>query len=794
MKISENWLREWVNPNISSDDLVAQITMAGLEVDEVLPVASEFTGVVIGEIISADSHPNADKLQVCQVSDGAEIFQVVCGAPNARAGIKIPFAKIGAVLGADFKIKKAKLRQVESFGMLCSASELGLSDDHDGIMELPEAAKAGEDFRAFLGLDDQIIDVDLTPNRSDCLSLAGLAREVGVLNKVDLTPVSIVAADVLIEDAFPVRVDAVDACPRYLGRVVRGVNVTAQTPLWMVEKLRRSGIRSIDPIVDITNYVMLELGQPMHAFDLANLSGSIVVRMAVAGEKIVLLDGQEVSLREDTMVIADDKAPLAIAGVMGGEGSGVNAETKDVFLESAFFAPIALAGKARSYGLHTDSSHRFERGVDATLQEKAIERATALVIEIAGGQAGPVTHVVNEASLPVAAVVTLRRKKLDQYLAVSIDKDLVTDILARLGLDMLEVTDDTWVAKAPSHRFDIAIEADLIEEVARVYGYDNLPSSMPKAAVNFTPLSEGKTAIQTLRSILVSQGYQEAITYSFIDPNLSKQFLPHIEPVPLENPISADMGVMRPSLIPGLVKAYLYNQNRQQSRVRLFETGRRFIGSVDALNDLDQQQQVSGLIAGTRSAEAWYHNSEKVDFYDLKAHVEALFELNDGGKPTYQRSECEFLHPGRSADIYVDGLFVGLMGELHPQLSKTLGANQPVYVFDIALDAVLNATLPEYKAVSRFPEVRRDLALLVERSVPVSELERVIVASAGEGFKNVLVFDVYQGQGIDESKKSVALGLTWQHPSHTLSDEEVNNSVEQTVVALSEQLGAVVRG
>lgn len=794
MKISENWLREWVNPNISSDDLVAQITMAGLEVDEVLPVASEFTGVVVGEIISAEPHPNADKLQVCQVSDGTETFQVVCGAPNARAGIKIPFAKIGAVLGADFKIKKAKLRQVESFGMLCSASELGVSEENDGIMELPAVAKAGEDFRAFLGLDDQIIDVDLTPNRSDCLSLAGLAREVGVLNKVDLTAINVAPVNATIDDTFPVKVDATDACPRYLGRVVRGVNVSAETPLWMVEKLRRSGVRSIDPIVDITNYVMLELGQPMHAFDLANLSGSIVVRMAVADEKIVLLDGQEVSLREDTLVIADNKTPLAIAGVMGGEGSGVNTETKDVFLESAFFAPIALAGKARSYGLHTDSSHRFERGVDATLQEKAIERATALVLEIAGGQAGPVTHSVNEDTLPESAVVTLRRKKLDQYLAISIDKDLVTDILTRLGLDMLEVTDEVWVTKAPSHRFDIAIEADLIEEVARVYGYDNLPSSMPKAAVNFTPLSEGKTAIQTLRSILVSQGYQEAITYSFIDPNLSKQFLPHIEPVPLANPISADMGVMRPSLIPGLVKAYLYNQNRQQSRVRLFETGRRFIGSVDALDDLDQQQQVSGLIAGTRNAEAWYHGSEKVDFYDLKAHVEALFELNDGGKPTYQRSECEFLHPGRSADIYVDGLFVGLMGELHPQLSKTLGANQPVYVFDIALDAVLNATLPEYKAVSRFPEVRRDLALLIDRSVPVSELERVIAESAGEGFKNVLVFDVYQGQGIDESKKSVALGLTWQHPSHTLSDEEVNNSVEQTVAALSEQLGAVVRG
>jgi phenylalanyl-tRNA synthetase beta chain len=794
MKVSENWLREWVNPSISSDDLVAQITLAGLEVDEVLPVASAFSGVVVGEIISAEPHPNADKLQVCQVSDGIEAFQVVCGAPNARAGIKISFAKIGAVLGADFKIKKAKLRQVESFGMLCSASELGLSDDHDGIMELPSSAKVGEDFRAFLGLDDQIIDVDLTPNRSDCLSVAGLAREVGVLNKTDVTPVNVIPAQVVIDDTFSVRVDAADACPRYLGRVVRGVDVSAQTPLWMVEKLRRSGIRSIDPIVDITNFVMLELGQPMHAFDLANLSGSVVVRMATAGEKITLLDGQEIALREDTLLIADEKTPLAIAGVMGGKGSGVNGETKDIFLESAFFTPLALAGKARSYGLHTDSSHRFERGVDATLQEKAIERATALVVEIAGGQVGPITHTVNKASLPEAAVVTLRRKKLDQYLAMSIDKDLVTDILTRLGLEMIEVTDEAWLTKAPSHRFDIAIEADLIEEVARIYGYDNLPSSMPQAAVNFTPLSETKAQIQVLRSILVSQGYQEAVTYSFIDPVLSKQFLPEIEPVPLANPISADMGVMRPSLVPGLVRAYLHNQNRQQSRVRLFETGRRFIGSVDALDKLDQQQQISGLIAGSRDAEAWYHNSEKVDFYDLKAHVEALFALNDGGKPSYEPSNCVFLHPGRSADIFVEGKFVGVIGELHPQLSKELGVNQPLYVFDIALSAVLQASLPEYKAVSKFPEVRRDLALLVDRAVAVSELEKVILSSAGDALKSVLVFDVYQGQGIDETKKSVALGLTWQHPSHTLSDEEVNNSVEQTVAALFDQLGAVVRG
>lgn len=794
MKFSENWLREWVNPAIGTDELVSQITMAGLEVDEVCAVAEEFTGVVVGQILSAEKHPNADKLKVCQVSDGAETFQVVCGAPNAREGIKVPFAKVGAVLGPDFKIKKAKLRQVESFGMLCAASELGLSDDSDGLLELAESAPVGSDFREYLDLNDAIVDVDLTPNRSDCLSIHGLAREVGVLNQTDLTPVEIVPAEVQIQDTFAVDVQAPQACPRYLGRVIKDVNVTAESPLWLTEKLRRSGVRSIDPIVDITNYVMLELGQPMHAFDLNQLSESIIVRMADEGEKLTLLDGQEISLRADTLVIADKSKPLAMAGIMGGEGSGVSEETKDIFLESAFFAPISLAGKARSYGLHTDSSHRFERGVDAQLQNKAIERATSLIVEIAGGQVAPVTEQVSQGDLPKANEVTLRRAKLDQYLAVSIAKDQVTDILTRLDLDMVEVTDEHWVTRAPSHRFDIAIEADLIEEVARIYGYENIPANMPTAAVNFTPLAESQTSIQTMRSTLVAQGYQEAITYSFIDKESSLQFVPDVEPVPLENPISAEMGVMRPSLIPGLMKAYLHNQNRQQSRVRMFETGRRFIGSVDALDQLDQQERLAGLIAGSREPEAWYHNSDKVDFYDVKSHIEALFALNDGDMPSYERADVVYLHPGRSAKVIIAGEEVGVFGELHPQFAKTLGCNQTVYLFDLNLDAVLTGKLPVYKVISKFPEVRRDFALLADRETPVASLQKIITEEGGEAFKEVSVFDVYQGQGIDDTKKSVALGLTWQHPSHTLSDEEINKSVEQILAALESQLGVVVRG
>ena len=794
MKFSENWLREWVNPAIGTDELASQITMAGLEVDEICAVAEEFSGVVVGQILSAEKHPNADKLKVCQVTDGGETFQVVCGAPNAREGIKVPFAKVGAVLGPDFKIKKAKLRQVESFGMLCAASELGLSDDSDGLLELAESASVGVDFREYLDLDDAIIDVDLTPNRSDCLSIHGLAREVGVLNQTDLTPVKIAPVTVEIQDTFAVDVQASDACPRYLGRVIKGVNVAAESPLWLTEKLRRSGVRSIDPIVDVTNYVMLELGQPMHAFDLDTLSESVVVRMAEEGEKLTLLDGQEISLRSDTLLIADKARPLAMAGIMGGEGSGVSQETTNIFLEAAFFAPISLAGKARSYGLHTDSSHRFERGVDAQLQNKAIERATALIVEIAGGQVAPICQQVSEVNLPKANEVTLRRAKLDQYLAVSIDKDQVTDILTRLDLEMIEVTDTQWVTRAPSHRFDIAIEADLIEEVARIYGYENIPANMPTAAVNFTPVAEAQTSIQTMRSTLVAQGYQEAITYSFIDKESSLQFEPDLEPVPLENPISAEMGVMRTSLIPGLMKAYLHNQNRQQSRVRLFETGRRFIGSVDKLDELDQQERLAGLIAGSREAEAWYHESDKVDFYDVKSHIESLFALNDGDTPSYERADVEYLHPGRSAKVIVAGQEVGVFGELHPQLAKALGCNQAVYLFDLNLDAVLVGKLPVYRPVSKFPEVRRDFALLADRDTPVESLQNIITELAGEAFKALSVFDVYQGQGIDDTKKSVALGLTWQHPSHTLSEEEINKSVEQVLAALEAQLGVVVRG
>lgn len=583
MKFSEQWLRELVQPQIGTQELADQLSLSGLEVDDIEGVAGDFTGVVVGEILAAEPHPNADKLQVCQVSDGEQTVQVVCGAPNARAGLKTAFARVGAVLPGDFKIKKAKLRQVESFGMLCAEDELGLSEDHGGIMELAADAPVGQDIREFLNLNDQIIDVDLTPNRGDCLSIAGMAREVGVLNKAAVTEVEAPAVAPVIDDRFDVELIDGHACPRYLGRVIRNINPGVATPQWMQEKLRRSGVRSIDPVVDVTNYVLLELGQPMHAFDLNKLEGGIKVRLAEEGEKLVLLDGQEVELSIDTLVIADAKGPVAMAGIMGGEPTSVTDETRNIFLESAFFAPLAIAGRARSYGLHTDSSHRFERGVDYQLQRKAIERATALLLEIVGGEPGPVVEAVNNAELPEVPQVRLRHSKVTSVLALEIPSAEIEEILTRLGMQLATV-EDGWQVTVPSYRFDISIEVDLIEEIARVYGYNNLPVHTPTAKLPIPPIAEARLTLQSLRRHLVARGYQEAITYSFIEAELQKAFDDQHDAIALANPISAEMAVMRTTLWPGLAKALQYNQHRQQSRVRLFETGQRFLPKADELD------------------------------------------------------------------------------------------------------------------------------------------------------------------------------------------------------------------
>ncbi|MDD1020795.1 phenylalanine--tRNA ligase subunit beta [Pseudomonas sp. TNT2022 ID1048] len=791
MKFSEQWLRGWVSPQVSRDELVARLSMAGLEVDSVTPAAGDFSGVVVGEVLSTEQHPDADKLRVCQVSNGAETFQVVCGAPNVRPGLKIPFAMIGAELPGDFKIKKARLRGVESNGMLCSQAELQIGEGSDGLMELPADAPVGEDVRVYLNLDDASIEVDLTPNRGDCLSLAGLAREVGALYaaKVQRPEVKVVAA--AHDEVRPVEVLAPTACPRYLGRVIRNVDLSKPTPLWMVERLRRADVRSIDAAVDITNYVMLELGQPLHAFDLAEINGGIRVRMAEEGEKLVLLDGQEVTLRSDTLVIADHTRALAIAGVMGGEHSGVTANTRDVFLESAFFDQISVAGKARSYGLHTDASHRYERGVDWQLAREAMERATGLLLEITGGEAGPIIEAVSEQHLPSVAPVTLRAERITQMLGMEIDGPEVERLLTALGLTVTADGADQWRVEVPSHRFDISLEVDLIEELARLYGYNRLPVRYPQARLAPQAKAEAQGDLPALRRLLVARGYQEAITYSFIDPKLFEQFNPGVEPLLLANPISADMAAMRSSLWPGLVKALQHNLNRQQDRVRMFESGLRFIGQLEGLK---QQPMLAGVVCGSRLPEGWAQGRDGVDFFDVKADVEAVLGLAGAlDEFTFAPGKHPALHPGQTARIERDGREVGYLGAIHPELAKNLGLDRPVYVFELVLGEVAQGRLPKFHELSRFPEVRRDLALLANRDVAASAVLDVIRENAGEWLTDLRLFDVYQGKGIDPHRKSLAVGLTWQHPSRTLNDDEVNSTTQNILTSLEQRLNATLR-
>jgi phenylalanyl-tRNA synthetase beta chain len=790
MKFSEQWLRELVQPQIGTQELADQLSLSGLEVDDVEGVAGDFTGVVVGEILTAEPHPNADKLQVCQVNDGEQTVQVVCGAPNARAGLKTAFARVGAVLPGDFKIKKAKLRQVESFGMLCAEDELGLSEDHGGIMELAADAPVGQDIREFLNLNDKIIDVDLTPNRGDCLSIAGMAREVGVLNKAAVAEVEAPAVAPVIDDRFDVELIDGHACPRYLGRVIRNINPGVATPQWMQEKLRRSGVRSIDPVVDVTNYVLLELGQPMHAFDLNKLEGGIKVRLAEEGEKLVLLDGQEVELSIDTLVIADAKGPVAMAGIMGGEPTSVTNETRNIFLESAFFAPLAIAGRARSYGLHTDSSHRFERGVDYQLQRKAMERATALLLEIVGGEPGSVVEAVNKAELPEVQQVRLRHSKVTSVLALEIPSAEIEEILTRLGMQLATV-EDGWQVRVPSYRFDISIEVDLIEEIARVYGYNNLPVHTPTAKLPIPPIAEARLTLQSLRRHLVARGYQEAITYSFIEAELQKAFDDQHDAIALANPISAEMAVMRTTLWPGLAKALQYNQHRQQSRVRLFETGQRFLPKAD---ELVQENVIAGILAGNRDAEGWTAGKDKLDFFDAKGDLESLLALGGcAGQFSFVADHHVALHPGQTARIERNGQTVGYIGALHPSLVKQLDLNGPVYLFEVSLDAVTGGKLPRFSSLSKFPESRRDLAVVADQATTFDAIRQVVETEAGEFLKQVTLFDVYQGQGIEPGRKSLALGLTWQHPSRTLNEEEINSAVSAVVSALRERCGATLR-
>lgn len=789
MKFSEQWLREWVNPTIDTDALVRQLTMAGLEVDSLASVAPAFSGVVVAQVVSVERHPDADKLSVCQVTDGQQVVQVVCGAANVRAGLKVPLATVGAELPGNFKIKKAKLRGVESSGMLCAEQELGLAESSDGLMELCEDAPVGTCIRSYLGLDDVSIEVDLTPNRSDCLSIRGLAREVGVLNQTAVTAPEMLPVIPAHEQTFPVDVQDGEACPRYLGRVVTGVDLSRPTPFWMQERLRRSGLRSIGVVVDVTNYVMLELGQPMHAFDLDMLSGGIVVRRAAAGEKLTLLDGQEIALRNDTLVIADHQKVLALAGIMGGKGSGVSETTRNIFFECAFFSPLNIAGKARSYGLHTDSSHRFERGVDHQLQHLAIERATRLLIDVAGGQVGPVTVVENKATLPAARSVFLRSKRLRSLLGVDLPSERIVDILQRLGLGLEQATAEGWQFGVPSYRFDISIEPDLIEEVGRINGYDNLPKTQTQGGLVLRKKDEAIHSTQSLADKLVALGYQEAITYSFVDAGLQLQVNPSATAIALANPISSDMSVMRTSLWPGLLSVLKYNLNRQQQRVRLFEMGLRFIKNGDAI---EQTRMLAGLLSGSLNSEGWTNDRNPVDFYDLKADLEALLYPIDPFL-IFEAGEHPALHPGQCARIMKKGELIGLLGAIHPKLQNSLDLNGPVYLFELFLDKAVQGQVPHFNEVSKYPEVRRDIAMVVGAEVTYAELDQAVKESGGSDLIDVNVFDVFAGSNIGEGMKSVALRLVWQRFDRTLQDDDVNRSFENIVTAVSNKFGAKLR-
>ncbi|MFE8104071.1 phenylalanine--tRNA ligase subunit beta [Brenneria goodwinii] len=794
MKFSELWLREWVNPAIDSEALSEQITMAGLEVDGVEPVAGAFHGVVVGEVVECGQHPNADKLRVTKVNVGGDrLLDIVCGAPNCRQGLKVAVATIGAVLPGDFKIKAAKLRGEPSEGMLCSFSELSISDDHDGIIELPLDAPLGTDIRDYLRLDDNAIDISVTPNRADCLGIIGVARDVAALNQLALTEPEIAPVAAAIQDTFPIQVDAPQACPRYLGRVVKGINVNAATPMWMREKLRRCGIRSIDPVVDVTNYVLLELGQPMHAFDLDRLDGGIVVRMAREDEALTLLDGNEVKLQADTLVIADKQKALAMGGIFGGEHSGVNENTRNVLLECAYFNPLSITGRARRHGLHTDASHRYERGVDPQMQLKAMERATRLLIDICGGQAGPVVNVTSEADLPVRATITLRREKLDRLIGHHIADEQVSDILQRLGCQVTK-TDAGWQAVAPSWRFDMEIEEDLVEEVARLYGYNNIPNVATQAPLKMTAHREADLPLKRVKTLLVDHGYQEAITYSFVDPKIQALIHPGEEALILPSPISAEMSAMRLSLWSGLLSAVVYNQNRQQNRLRLFESGLRFVPDSSANLGIRQDLMLAGVITGNRYEEHWDLSRQAVDFYDLKGDLEAVLAL------TGKLSEVEFraesnpaLHPGQSAAIYLCGERIGFIGVIHPELDRKLDLNGRTVVFELLWDKVADRVLPDASNISRFPANRRDIAIVVAENVPAGDVLAECKKVGANQLVGVNLFDVYRGKGVADGYKSLAVSLILQDSSRTLAEEEIAATVAECVAALKQRFQASLR-
>lgn len=783
MQFSENWLRQYVNTSLTTEQLSHALTMSGLEVEGLDPVGVTFTKVVIAQILSAEKHPDADRLQVCKVDVGAaEPLQIVCGASNARAGLKAPCALVGAAL-PGIAIKEAKVRGVPSFGMMCSEKELGLATESAGLLELPADAVVGQDIREYFDLDDQLFTLKLTPNRSDCLSLVGIAREVSALTGAPLDLPKVEAVPVTSQASKAINVEAKNECPRYAGRMIQGVNAQATTPDWLVRCIERSGVRSISAIVDITNYVLLEMGQPLHAFDANKLQGDVTVRLAKIDEAITLLNQQEIKLHPDMVVIADNSGAITFAGVMGGASTSVSDDTTDIFLESAFFTPDAIAGKARRFGLSTDSSYRFERGVDYGNTLHALERATTLILEICGGQAGPVTEVMS--TLPSRKPVTLRLAKLVSVLGISLDESVVVGLLNQLGF-AYQVQAGVFTVTPPSYRFDIEIEEDLIEEIARLHGYDNIPAIAPHADLTMLPSSEKTLNRAILRDALSANGYQEVVNYSFVDTSWEKDLLGNQDVITLKNPIASNMSVMRSGLWGGLLDTLVYNLNRKQERVRIFE-----IGASYSKNGAEfiETTRISGLAYGDVMPEQWADAARNVDFYDVKADVDVL----TNGRAQYVAATHPALHPGQSAQVMLNGKAIGFIGKLHPKWQQHYQLARSAILFELDVAPLLQGQVAKYQEIAKFPPARRDLAVLVDDALSVQAVLSTMQQAKIEYVTEIALFDVYRGKGIAENKKSLAFLVLMQDTQKTLTDTEADTIMAQLLALIAQKHGAELR-
>jgi phenylalanyl-tRNA synthetase beta chain len=792
MKLSKLWLREWVNFSLTEQELANQLTMAGLEVDAVSPVAGEFTNVVVAKVLSTKPHPDADKLTLCEVdANTGKLLSIVCGAANVRPGLTVALAMIGASLPGGLKIKESKLRGQLSQGMLCSVTELGLSEQSDGIMELEEDAPVGMSLRDYLTLDDHIFDIDLTPNRADCFSVQGVAREVAALQKIPLVIPEIPEVAPSIDDTCSIQIKAQEACSRYCGRVIRAINPNAVTPIWMSERLRRSGIRTVHPVVDVMNYVMIELGQPMHAFDLAQLTGEITVRFATNSEQLELLDGQTVALNDSVLVIADQEKPLAMAGVMGGAASAVQAHTQDVFLESAFFNPVTIAGIARKYGLFSDSSQRFERGVDPELQIKALERATALILEISGGKPGPIVERIERAYLPKSICFKFDPASVLKLTGVSIPVNEMRASLERLGLSITNESESILIANIPSHRFDLQQEVDLVEEIVRLNGYDKLHAQPMNTQVQSGKASNNERIATQVSQWFRSRGYHETISYSFVDPELQDALYPKKEFMQLLNPISSELSQMRLGMWPGLIASMIYNIHRQQNAIKFFEVGVVF----DVHNQqLTERPCVAGLLTGEYGGLNWNDGTRRYDFYDLKGDVESLCAVFKLEQVQFVPAQHDALHPGQSAEIIISNQHAGWIGVLHPRISAALDLQQDVLLFELDIASLVNTLVPRYKTISKYPQIRRDLSFLVDKQVNAMQIEEAVRSVVQESWlKRFDVFDVYMGKGIPEGKKSLAVAITLQDANRTLVDNEINLLISAIIKTLEDRFSILLR-